>query len=212
MIKKICFYLLLTMSAQSLVYTQAAATAAIDCDPIVNLGVQAKTLQKALSLLAEQHHFDLTFPVDADRPVEAVDSMTLSQALKYLTADLNTVMQYEKVPGCARARLVVLEVLPVGEDTQYVYVKPAEEVPEAVQSLPQSEPEPPSPQEPVYIDNMELYAEEVLLNKRKIDGSLAPEQRQELMEIMSQVRERLEAEGLLKSANPLRNRTNLLQQ
>lgn len=197
--KKISLFLFWTLSAQCLLNSAVAEQSNVDCDPIVHL--QAMTLQKALSQLAEQYHFVLTFPMDADRPVESIDSMSLSQAVKYLTAELNTVLQYEKFEGCAKPQLVSLEVLPVGEDTEYIYVKPMEEAPELVQ--PQIQPAPaPAPQrrpvaEPVHIDDMELYAEEVLLNKRKMDASLPPEQRLELNQVMQQVRERLEAEGLL---------------
>ncbi|MDT8452690.1 MAG: hypothetical protein RQ936_08110 [Gammaproteobacteria bacterium] len=197
--RKISLFLFWMLSAQCLLNAAVAEQSVVDCDPIVDL--QATTLQKALSRLAEQYHFVLTFPVDADRPVESIDSMSLSQAVKYLTAEVSTVLQYEKIEGCEKAQLVSLEVLPVGEDTEYVYVKPAEEAPEQVQ--PQIQPAPaPAPQrspaaEPVHIDDMELYAEEVLLNKRKMDVSLTPEQRLELNQVMQQVRARLEAEGLL---------------
>lgn len=199
--KKISLFLFWMLSAQCQLNAAVAEQSAVDCDPIVYL--QATTLQKALSQLAEQYHFVLTFPVDADRPVEPVDSMSLSQAVKYLTAEVNTVLQYEKVAGCAKPQLVSLEVLPVGEDTEYVYVKPVEEAPEQVQPQIQPAPAPaPAPQqrpaaEPVHIDDMELYAEEVLLNKRKMDASLTPEQRLELNQMMQRVRTRLEAEGLL---------------
>ncbi len=195
--KKLSLFLFWTLSAQCLLSAAVAEQSIAECDPIVHL--QATTLQKALSQLAEQYHFVLTFSVDADRPVEPIDSMSLSQAVKYLTTDVNTVLQYEKFEGCAKPQLVSLEVLPVGEDTDYVYVKPMEEVTEPVQ--PQIQPAP-APQrrtaaEPVQIDDMELYAEEVLLNKRKMDASLTPEQRLELNQVMQQVRARLEAEGLL---------------
>ena len=198
MMKKLLSYLFLAMLVQCLFYgTVAAEQGVVDCDPIVNLGVKATTLQKALSLLAERYQFDLIFPVDADRPVDSIDSMTLSQSLKYLTAEVNTIFQHEKVAGCPKGRLISLEVLPVGEDTEYVYVKPVEDVPDVVQALPQPQ-IPPQPQdEPVQIDDLELYAEEILLNKRKMDVALAPEQRLELREVMNRVRARLEAEGLL---------------
>ncbi len=199
--KKISLFLFWTLSAQCLLNAAVAEQSIVDCDPIVHLDGQATTLQKALSQLAEKYHFVLTFPVDADRLVEPVDSMTLSQAVKYLTAEVNTVLQYEKIEGCAKPQLVLLEVLPVGEDTEYVYVKPVEESPELVQPHIQPAPAPaphqPPAAEPVHIDDMELYAEEVLLNKRKMDASLAPEQRLELNQMMQQVRARLEAEGLL---------------
>lgn len=96
------------------------ANPANDCDPVVKMGRQANTLQKALSALAKQHHFELNFPVNADQPVESVEGMRLSQALKYLTADVNTVLQYEKVEGCEIAKLVSMEVLPVGEGKSVV--------------------------------------------------------------------------------------------
>lgn len=162
---------------------------AIDCDPVVHIGAQARTLQKALTALAEQYDFDLTFPIDADRAVESVDSMTLSQSLKYLTADVNTVLQHKKVEGCARAKLVAMEVLPVGENTEYVYVQPAAEVSKSVRPQKQVE--------TVFIDNMEIYAEEVLLKQRKRDKNLTPEQRREFRKVKNQVRKRLEAVGLL---------------
>ena len=173
---------------------------ALDCDPVVHFGAQATTLQKALSALAEQYKFDLTFPVDADRPVESVDSMTLSQSLKYLTAEVNTVLQYGKIEGCAKARLVAMEVLPVGENTEYVYVQPAAKVSVPAQAQSQVE--------TVNIENMELYAEEVLLKQRKRDKNLTLEQRKEFRGVRNKVRKRLEAEGLLEPKKRKNNRKN----
>ena len=167
----------------------AAEKTVVDCDPVVHIGAQARTLQKALTALAEQYDFDLTFPIDADRAVESVDSMTLSQSLKYLTADVNTVLQHKKVEGCARPKLVAMEVLPVGENTEYVYVQPEAEDSQAVK--------PQAQVEAVFIDNMELYAEEVLLKQRELDKNLTAEQRREFREVKNEVRKRLEAEGLL---------------
>lgn len=195
---KIVSSLILLNCLQSLSYAALADQNAIDCDPVVHLGAQATTLQKALTSLAEQYHFDLTFPVDADRPVESVDSMTLSQSLKYLTADVNTVLQHEKVEGCAKARLVAMEVLPVGENTEYVYVQPVAEV--SVPAQPQAE--------TVYIENMGIYAEEVLLKQRKRDKNLTPEQRKEFRKIKNEVRKRLEAEGLLEPRKQKNKRNN----
>lgn len=98
------------------------ALEAVDCDPVVSLDQQAGTLQKALSALAKKYQFELSFPMDADRSVESVDGMRLSQAVKYLSSDVNTVMQHEKQEACELSRLVAMEVLPVGEDSEYVYV------------------------------------------------------------------------------------------
>lgn len=153
------------------------------CDPVVQLGQQVNTLQQALSALAGQYGFELSFPVNADHSVESVEGMRLSQALKYLTSDVNTVLRHEKSAGCEMARLVSMEVLPVGEEGEYVHVKPQ------VQAKPKVE--------PVYIDNMELYAEEVLLKQRKRDNNLSPEQRKEFREVKKLVRQQLEDEGLL---------------
>ena len=213
MIKKIFLYLFLIWLIWGYFIATATATAehgAVDCDPIVSLDVQPTTLQKVLSLLAEQYHFDLIFPVDADRSVEQIDAMSLSQSLKYLTADVNTILQHEKVEGCARGRLISLEVLPVGQDAEYVYVKPAEYIstPNEPQVEPQIEPQIEPQVDSDFIDDMELYAEEILLNKRKMDKVLLPEQRQEFRETMRQVRTRLEAEGLLESGNQMHNRNN----
>jgi len=203
MIKKIFSYLFITLLVQCWFYATVSASEGnvVDCDPVVHLGEQAATLQKVLTLLAEQYHFDLTFPVDADRPVESVDSMTLSQSLKYLTADVNVVLQHEKVEGCVKARLIAMEVLPVGEDTEYVYVKPAAEESGSVQtsSHPASLEKTPEKQEPepVDIDNMELYVEEVLLKTRVRDRGLTREQRIAFIEAQDRIRARLEAEGVL---------------
>ena len=203
MINKIFSYLFLVLSAQCLFWVTAMADQnIIDCDPVVHIGAQATTLQKALTALAEQYNFDLTFPVDADRPIESVDSMTLSQSLKYLTADVNTVLQHKKMEGCAKAKLVTMEVLPVGENTEYVYVQPVAEVSAPVQAQPQAE--------TVYIENMGLYAEEVLLKQRELDKNLTPEQRKEFRKTKNEARKRLEAAGLLepgRSKNKNKNKS-----
>ncbi|MCW8830308.1 MAG: hypothetical protein OQK32_02190, partial [Gammaproteobacteria bacterium] len=166
-----------------------------DCDPLVMPELHANTLQQVLTALAKQHDFELNFPVNADQPVELVEGMHLSQALKYLTSGVNTVLQYEKVDGCAKARLVSMEVLPVGEEGEYIHVKPVSDSSPQVQAEARSE--------PVYIDNMEQYAEDVLLKKRQRERNLSSEQKQEFRQVKKQVRMRLEAEGLLE---PRRNK------
>ena len=163
----------------------ATPVMAVDCDPVVSLNQQTGTLQKTLSVLAKRYQFELNFPMNADQSVDSVDGMRLSQALKYLTSDVNTVLQHEKVEGCTLPRLVSMEVLPVGEEGEYVHVTPNEAASAAVE------------EEPVYIENMERYAEEVLLKQRKRDVNLTPEQKQEFRKIKKEVQQRLEAEGLL---------------
>ena len=160
-----------------------------DCDPVVKLGGQTNTLQKTLSLLAKQHNFELSFSVDADKSVESVDGMRLSQALKYLTTGVNTVFQHKKVVGCSKAKLVSIEVLPVGEQGKIIHVKskPVAEVSPQTQAKVES----------VYIDDMDQYIEDVLLRKRKRERNLSLEQRKEFAKKRRQVRQRLEAEGLL---------------
>ena len=200
---KIVPYIFIALFSQSFAYATVSATEQkiIDCDPVVHIDVQATTLQKVLTHLAKQHNFDLTFPVDADRPVDSVDSMTLSQSLKYLTTDLNIVLQHEKVEACTKPRLVAMEVLPVGEDTEYVYIKPTEEFGSATQishsaSSQEKQKEKQKPV-PVDIDNMELYVEEVLLKTRVRDRGLTREQRIAFIEAQDRIRARLEAEGVL---------------
>lgn len=217
---KIVSSLILLNCLQGLSYAALADQGVIDCDPVVHVGAQATTLQKALTGLAEQYDFDLIFPVDADRPVESVDSMTLSQSLKYLTSDVNTVLQHEKVEGCAKARLVALEVLPVGEDTEYVYVKPVAEV---RQSRPRKEKKKKSREkldeepdikfqaEAASSDDMGLYAEEVLLGQRKRDLNMTPEQLVEFRKAKRQARKRLEAAGLLESGRSKNKNKNRSQ-
>ncbi|MDH5711182.1 MAG: hypothetical protein OEZ15_05910 [Gammaproteobacteria bacterium] len=200
MIKKLTLFFVLYF--QCFIYVETIAEqASEDCDPVVNLSTQAGTLRQTLTLLAKQYHFDLAFSMDADRPVELADSMTLSQSIKYLTADINTVMQHEKIKGCTRGRLTSLEVLPVGEDAEYVYVKPSNDGPDSVPVQLEQKPvllqNSQKKSELGYVDNLELYAEEILLHKRKLDESLAPEQRQKFRSVMKRVRLRLEAEGVL---------------
>lgn len=221
-IKKIISYLLLAPFTQYFFCTPvtAAEKTVVDCDPVVHIGAQARTLQKALTALAEQYDFDLTFPVDADRVVESVDSMTLSQSLKYLTADVNTVLQHKKVEGCARAKLVAMEVLPVGENNEYVYVKPTPDLSGPAYADPQIEPHETTPTampipgkqipEPVAIDNMEVYVEEVLLNKRERDRGLTREQRIEFREVRNRISAKLEVEGLLESGQNNENRPRII--
>lgn len=194
-------FVILFISCFSYAAISAVEEEVIDCDPIVHLDIQAATLQKVLTLLAEQYHFDLTFPVDADRAVESINAMTLSQSLKYLTADLNIVLQHEKVEGCEKGKLIAMEVLPVGEDTEYVYVKPAVKSNKVVQKKVKQN------KKPVYIDNMDLYAEEVLLNKRNKDRGLTREQHVEFRESVARVRPRLVDQGLLKPQRVERNNT-----
>ena len=162
-----------------------------DCDPVVKLGVQTNTLQKTLSLLAKQYNFELSFPVGADKSVESVDGMRLSQALKYLTSDVNTVYQHKKVAGCTKAKLVSIEVLPVGEQGKIIHVKskPVAEISPQAQTQ--------AKVEPVYIDDMDQYIEDVLLRKRKREKNLSLEQKKEFIKMRRQVRQRLEMEGLL---------------
>ena len=183
------------------------ANQAGDCDPVVKLGQQANTLQQALTTLAKQHNFELNFPVNADQSVESVEGMRLSQALKYLTSDVNTVLQHEKVDGCVMARLVSMEVLPVGEDTEYVYVKPAVESQHVVRKKPKEKRVRKSKKknrnkgrlkaEESVTEDMELYAEDVLLNQRELDKTLSPEQKREFRKAKRLVQKRLIAEGLL---------------
>ncbi|MDH3342871.1 MAG: hypothetical protein OEM07_04020 [Gammaproteobacteria bacterium] len=162
-----------------------------DCDPVVKLEQPVTGLQKSLSALAKQYRFELNFPVNADQSVDSVEGMRLSQAIKYLTADVNTVLQYEKIEGCEKARLISMEVLPIGEEGEYVHVASQPEV----ESLPQDPVQPEA--DPVYIDDMAQYVEDVLLNKRERDRSLSPQQQQEFSQLRRQVKARLEAEGLL---------------
>ena len=118
--KKNIIYLLLCFGV--FFSSSVMADKAIDCDPVVSIDQQKNTLQKTLTVLAKKYQFELSFPMDADRSVESVDGMRLSQAVKYLSSDVNTVLQHEKLEGCELSRLVAMEVLPVGEDSEYVYV------------------------------------------------------------------------------------------
>lgn len=186
--KKTSLYLCVVCGVLSFSCSALAANQdKVDCDPIVHMDATIKTLQQVLIQLAEQHDFELIFPVDADRRVESIDSMTLSQGLKFLTTDVNTVLQHEKVDGCAKGRLIAVEVLPVGGKTEYVYVQSKGVAGTSAQA------------QTVYIDNMELYAEEVLLKQRKADKDLTPEQRKEFRRVMEEVRARMEADGVLES-------------
>ncbi len=193
--KYVLFFITLSMTFRVFGFDQSKD----ECDPIVDLDTASMSLQKTLSLLAKQHQFELSFPVNADQSVESVEGMRLSQALKYLTSDVNTVLRHEKSAGCEMARLVSMEVLPVGEQGEYVHVKPQ------IQAKPQVQAK--SKVEPVYIDNMELYVEEVLLKQRKRDKNLSPEQRKEFRLVRNQVRQRLEDEGLLEPRQ-MKNRKN----
>ena len=115
----LCFFMFFSSSVM--------ADEAIDCDPVVSMDQQNNTLQKTLTVLAKKYQFELSFPLDADKSVESVDGMRLSQALKYISTDVNTVLQHEKLEGCELPRLVAMEVLPVGEESEYVYVTSAGE-------------------------------------------------------------------------------------
>lgn len=186
---KLILYSLALTCSHGFSYAAERNESAIDCNPVVQ-GVQAKTLKKALSLLAEKYKFELIFADDMDRPVESVNSMGLSQALKYLTTGVSTVLQHEKVTGCENSKLVSMEVLPIGENSSLSHVKPTQ----AAQAG------------PAIIEDMALYAEEVLLKQRKPDRGMTPEQRKEYIKMKIQVRERLEAEGLIESRAERRKR------
>lgn len=160
------------------------------CNPVVVLDAGSTTLQKALTQLANQHNFKLVFPVSVDKNIESPGEMSLSKMLHYLTADLNAIVQTGDFAGCETKRVTGIEILPVGEKTEYVYV---EQQPDVV--LPKKNS---SNKEYIIIDDMNVYAEEVLLKKRKaMRKKMSAEQKESFKTAKRVAKKRLVEQGLL---------------
>ena len=160
------------------------------CDPVVSLDAGSTTLQKALTQLANQHNFKLSFAVSVDKNIESPGEMPLRKMLHYLTKNINSMVQTEKLSGCEKGHIAELEIFPVGEDTTYVYVqqKPGSSRVKGNSKYTES----------FIIDDMNVYAEEVLLRKRKASiRKMSKEQRTLFRAARKAARARLKEQGLL---------------
>ena len=90
-------------------------------------------------------------------------------------------------------RITEVVILPVGEETQYVYQN--------------QQAEPDKVKEPLIIEDMDIYAEEILLKKRKHQVRLmSPEQRKAFRAARQTAKKRLIEEGLLEPNKPKKER------
>lgn len=176
-IVKYSFLLFLYIFINGMTAIQANA----DCDPVVDSMPDKNTASQALSTLAERYNFSLTFPKSLDRRVDVEDEMKLSQLIKFLTLDMNTVLRHEKVAGCVEPKLIELIVMSVGEDTEYVIVEskpvllPHKDIQPTLNS---------SPAEPFNIEDMEQYVTEVLMRERRSNiKNMTVEQKMEFREM-----------------------------
>jgi hypothetical protein len=150
------------------------------CNPTVQPTSETAIVSQQLIVLAEKYNFSLTFPKGLDDKVVIEDSMKLDQLIKLLTSGMNTILRHEKMEGCSESRLVELEVIPVGEETEFVSYRPTTK---------------PHTQEYIYIEDMEQYATEVLMRERKADvRAMTPEQRVEFKTVKNRLKAELKDE------------------
>ena len=150
------------------------------CNPTIQPTAKTSVVSQQLIALAEEYNFSLTFPKGLDDKVIIEDSMKLDQLIKLLTSDMNTILRHEKLEGCSEPRLVELEIIPVGEETEFVSFRPATK---------------PHTQEYIYIDDMDQYATEVLMRERKANvKAMTPEQRVEFKTVKNRLKTELKDE------------------
>ena len=141
------------------------------CNPDVIPASSDTTLERTLTRIAEKYDFKLSFPASLDRPVRLKKSMKLDQLVKFLTLDMNTVLKHKKMSNCATAVLTHLIVLPTGNQDGYASIT------QATQDTPSTEDQ---SEDYIYIDNMEVYVNEVLRGTQIADvAHMTPEQREE---------------------------------
>lgn len=163
------------------------------CDPIVSLNPESTTLKKALTQLSRENHFKYSFPVDVDRAIIPPGKMPLSAMVHHLTSDLNSIVSTEKTPECKTPRITEMQILPVGEETLFAYQD--------------RQPETNEIREPLIIQDMDIYAEEVLLKIRKAQVKLmSPEQKKAFRNAKKMAKKRLIEEGLLEPRKTRKNR------
>lgn len=167
------------------------------CNPQVSLQVQDASLQQTLALLAEEHGFELTFPPGLDRTVSLNDELSLDRLVEKLTRGTSTSLVYRELPGCEQPVLARVEVYPEGEEGGMLLpASHAEPLPVSGMqsgSGPLAVPTPQAVTEYIYIDNMEQYAEEVILRKRRPElERMTPEQQVEYRHAQKKVKKMLE--------------------
>jgi hypothetical protein len=145
-------------------------TAPSSCNPVVRLAVEQASLQRTLTDLSTDYGFSLVFPAGMEQPVSLQAELPLEQLLKTLTTGLSTSFIHGADAGCGGSRLTRLVVYPFGEQGQ-----PA---PGSGAATAGKIEEPERDPDYIYVEDMELYVEEVLLRKRRPElQRLTPEQR-----------------------------------
>ncbi len=181
----ILFLLTASITASSL---DAGATGKLDsCNPVVKLNTGNTNLVEVLRELAQTHDFDLVFPRDKDRQVRVEEGLSLSELLKYLTSGLSVVTRHTEMAGCDEPKLVSLEVLPDGEQSEFITVVHSRSNKRHAVS------------EYIYIADMDKYVEEVILKKRRAEKlHMTPEQRLEFKHAKKRIKEKLKKEHRMK--------------
>ena len=154
------------------------------CQPVVEPPPPGTSLVDFLHDLSVRYDFSLSVPKALDDTVNIQQSMELDKLIKRLTSELNTVLLHEAVAGCATPRLSELNILSVGQDSEFL----SEGLP--VDTLTRIE----AP-EPVVIEDMERYVTEVLLKKRKANKkAMTVEQLEEFKAVKKRLRVELKDE------------------
>ena len=188
--------LLLAMNGLAITAYAETDNVGSPCNPVVKLDSSDTTLAKALQHLAEKHQFALSFPKNLDQSVQIEDAMPLDQMIRFLTRDMNTAMQHRTIAGCASPRLAELTILPTGEESEFINVAASQEDQQPV--------------EYIYIENMDVYAEEVLLKKRRADiKQMSAEQQLAFKEARKRIKKQLQDEGRLNNRKKNNNKEKL---
>ncbi len=150
------------------------------CNPVIVPLRNETSIAQLLSGLAQDYNFNLSFPKNLDRPIQVNESMELDRLIKMLTKGMSTVLCHEKIDGCHNMRLTELAVMPVGNKAEFINIERESIAP---------------PKEYVYIDDMEQYVTEVLMQKRKANlDNMTPEQATEFKLLRKKLREELKDE------------------
>ena len=128
------------------------------CNPEVRINEKQATLSQALVSLAEQNSFHLSFPSSLDRKIAVNEVMQLDKMIKYLTHDLNTLLNYEASEICDEKKLIELVVMPTGKETEFITVRPR---PVHEKRLAKKQ------GEGIYIEDMDAYVRDMMATNRK---------------------------------------------
>ena len=163
------------------------------CNPVVHLAVENASLQETLSGLSRDYSFSLVFPATLEQPVSLEAELPLEQLLKALTTGMSTSLVHNEDSDCGGRRLTRLVLYPVGEQ--------GEPAPDSGMAADTEAEE----MGYIYIEDMELHVEEVLLGKRRPElQRMTPEQRAEYRDTRRRVKKIIEPK--LKSGELRRER------